>query len=147
MIELEDVIILPYNEILNVDRDDFTFKNTTAFRHSPMWGRIDRVLFAECVKELPLQIERMRGQPIFAVRDNCVGWRDAFTEPMYFEFPGRTKNVIVVFTKPERRWFVGKRGLFFRLLRARFNTERNYRDFYNFQKQINKLGWTTYDRG
>jgi len=121
MIETDKVIILPFSEIADFNKEGFGW---TAYYQKPMY-----VAFAECAANY---------SKIVPESDRCVAWRDYGANPMYFEFPGE-KTVFVIFNKPE------KRGFWRKVFRRR--TDKNWDDFYWVQRFIANAGWTTYDRG
>jgi hypothetical protein len=88
--------------------------------------------FAQCVKSSgEFNIENLN------VKDTrCIGTRDSFTNPMYFEF----------FCTPKVRFiFPYKKKFYERLLY--FNPSNHYRSFLKLQNLITSLGWSTFDLG
>lgn len=67
---------------------------------------------------------------------SCVGWRDAFDNPMYVE----------LFTEPRTR-FVYPYGKSFLKRIENMRSRRVYTHFRETNDSIIKHGWTTFDRG
>ena len=111
MIETKRLIILSYDEIGEMTRDGFAWEGSHG---------VDELRFEHAARAYAPDDPNRR----------CVAWRDAFTKPRYFEFPGE-RTVIVTFDRPSFLW------------RDRLNQLA----FRGFQVHINKSGWTTFDRG
>lgn len=139
MIETNDVIIVPYDKIYDVNPNGFFYLDD--------FEEDNEVRFQECANNYVRSVSEFLKRDIVGLEpNNCVAFRDIFADPPYFEFTAR-KPVIVIFRKRERVWFPQRNSWLFRAIKNRLNTDVNSKDFINFQDKILSMGWRLYDRG